>query len=286
MNHRALSIACVAATLLYCLPCRGATLPLWEFGVGAGTIVLPDYRGADHTSSYTVPFPYFAYYGKLLKVDRSGIQGRLFGTDRALLNLSLGAGVPVSSSDNEARAGMPNLDPTVEVGPSLDIRLWRDPQSGRSLWFKIPARAAFSLSIADTTQQGWLFSPFVTYSTTGAGALRHWHFNVSLGPMFADSAYHDYFYEVTPAFATAGRPAYSPGGGYSGSRITVAMQRRFPRFWVGLFARYDNLSGAAFADSPLVRTEDYFMLGFGVTWIAAESSTRVKRDNLAEGQRR
>jgi outer membrane protein len=278
MNHGCLLIGCLSSALLFSAPGPGATLPLWEVGVGVGTIYLPDYRGADHTSSYTLPFPYFAYYGKLLRVDRSGIQGRLFGTDRVLLNLSLAAGVPVSSRVNEARAGMPNLDPTVEIGPSLDIRLWRDTTSGSSLWFKIPARAVFSLSIADTAQQGWFFSPFLTYGTTGTGPLKRWRFNVSMGPMFADSAYHDYFYEVTPAYATADRPAYSPGGGYSGSRITVSMQRRVQRLWLGVFARYDNLSGAAFADSPLVRTKDYFIMGLGVTWIAAESGSRVRRN--------
>lgn len=278
MNQRCLVIGCLVSALPFSAPCHGAALPLWEVGIGAGTIYLPDYRGADHASSYTLPFPYFAYHGKLLKVDRSGIQGRLFGVDRMLLNLSLGAGVPVSSRANEARSGMPNLDPTVEFGPSLDIRLWRDTVSRRSLWLKVPARAVFSLSLADTAQQGWFFSPFLAYGTPGAGVLDHWRIDIAVGPMFATSAYHDYFYEVTPAFATADRPAYSPGGGYSGSRITVAMQRRFPRFWLGLFARYDNLSGAAFADSPLVRTKDYFIMGIGVTWIAAESSTRVSRE--------
>ncbi len=74
---------------------------------------------------------------------------------------------------------------------------------------------------------------------------------------------------------TATRPAYSAGGGYSGSRITVEAQRRFTHAWLGLFARYDNLSGAAFANSPLVTTMDYFVVGFGITWVAAESNTRV-----------
>ncbi len=277
MSHRRVAICCLWAALVLSSPCRGATVPLWELGAGLGTIYLPDYRGADHTSAYALPFPYFAYNGKLLKIDKSGIQGRLFGTDRVLLNLSLGLGVPVSSRDNEARTGMPNLDPTVELGPSLDIHLWQNKLGNRSLWLKFPARAAFSLSADNTAQQGWIFSPFITYRQINHGLLKDWELNISLGPLFADSAYHDYFYEVTPAFANAGRPAYSPGGGYSGSRITIAMQRRYSHFWLGLFARYDNLSGAAFVDSPLVRTQSYFVTGFGVTWVGAESKTMVVR---------
>ena len=45
----------------------------------------------------------------------------------------------------------------------------------------------------------------------------------------------------------------------------------YPRFWVGAFARYDNLSGAAFVDSPLVKDKESFMVGIGVAWILMES---------------
>jgi outer membrane scaffolding protein for murein synthesis (MipA/OmpV family) len=47
--------------------------------------------------------------------------------------------------------------------------------------------------------------------------------------------------------------------------------RRYPRFWVSAFARYDNLSGAVFADSPLVKKQESFMAGVGIAWILAES---------------
>lgn len=39
--------------------------------------------------------------------------------------------------------------------------------------------------------------------------------------------------------------------------------------------RYDNLTGATFEDSPLVRQKDYFAAGVAMTWILGESSTRV-----------
>jgi outer membrane protein len=258
-------------------PCSAEGLPLWELGIGMGVIYLPDYRGADQSSTFVLPFPYFAYHGKLLKVDESGIYGRLFGTDRVVMDLSLGGGIPVSSRDNGARAGMPDLDPTVELGPSVDIRLSRDAIADQTLWLRLPVRAVFSVSLADTAQQGWLFSPYLEYRLTHIGRLRRWRVGISAGPIFADRDYHAYFYSVAPAFATARRPAYSAGGGYSGSRITVTAQRRFGRFWVGAFARYDNLSGAVIADSPLVKTTSYFATGLGVTWVLAESATLVTR---------
>lgn len=250
-------------------------VPLWQAGVGVGTLYLNDYRGASHTSVYALPFPYFVYHGKILKVDRSGIHGRVFGTRRVLLDISLAGGVPVSSRNNPVRRGMPNLAPTVELGPSLDTKLWSGDKGRSSLWLRVPARAVFSINLSEFAHRGWVFSPFVEYRTRPASSLHRWWLSISGGPIFADDAYHDYYYKVAPAFAAPARPAYSPGGGYSGSRITVNFQQRFSRFWLGVFARYDNLSGAAFASSPLVDTKNYFAVGLGITWVFAESKTLV-----------
>jgi hypothetical protein len=81
---------------------------------------------------------------------------------------------------------------------------------------------------------------------------------------------------VKPEFATASRPAYSPGGGYGGMQFLVAMSKRFPRFWIGGFARYDTLNSAVFESSPLVTSKRYVAGGLGISWIFAESSRRVE----------
>ena len=46
--------------------------------------------------------------------------------------------------------------------------------------------------------------------------------------------------------------------GYGGTEFLAALWKRFANFWVGAFVRYDNLAGAAFVDSPLVRTRGVF----------------------------
>src|SRR3990170_5031541 len=91
--------------------------PLWEFGFGFFALTSPDYRGSDESRGYLLPLPYIIYRGDFLKIDRSGIYGRLFETDRVHLDLSADAGVPVDSSKNSARQGMPSLDMVFEVGP-------------------------------------------------------------------------------------------------------------------------------------------------------------------------
>jgi MipA family protein len=58
----------------------------------------------------------------------------------------------------------------------------------------------------------------------------------------------------------------------------VSMSRRFSRYWVGAFVRYANLSGAQFADSPLVRQKSVLSGGVALAWVFGQSSTMVASD--------
>lgn len=265
---------CVLLGLAALLPLSAgsAERPLWEIGAGVGALSIPDYRGADERTSYLLPLPYITYRGEAFRVDREGVQGMLFSSERLRLKLSVAAAPPAKSGDN-GREGMPDLDPAFEIGPALEIRLAENDARDTALTLNFPLRAVFVTDLRDIDGIGWVFSPYLEYETRiGAG----WSLDVSLGPMLAGEAYHDDYYEVRPAFATPQRPVYDADGGYSGSRVTVSLSKRFERFWIGAFARYDNLSGATFADSPLVRTDHSFMAGIGVAWILAQSEATVK----------
>jgi outer membrane scaffolding protein for murein synthesis (MipA/OmpV family) len=97
--------------------------------------------------------------------------------------------------------------------------------------------------------------------------------------MYGSERSHDYFYSVAPQYATASRPAYDAEAGYAGSQVLVSLSKRFPKYWLGAFARWDSLNGAVFADSPLVRQENYFAAGFAIAWVFKESSTLVESDD-------
>jgi outer membrane protein len=48
------------------------------------------------------------------------------------------------------------------------------------------------------------------------------------------------------------------------------------RYWfVGAFARYDQLNGAVFENSPLVEIDNYFAVGFAVSRIFGSSSEKA-----------
>jgi hypothetical protein len=71
------------------------------------------------------------------------------------------------------------------------------------------------------------------------------------------------------------RAAYQAAGGYGGWRALAATSRRIGTTWVGAFVRYDNLRGAAFEASPLVRRDHQVTVGLGVSWVFASSAQQV-----------
>jgi outer membrane scaffolding protein for murein synthesis (MipA/OmpV family) len=252
-----------------------AEKPLWELGLGMSALSFPDYRGSDESSLYAIPFPYVVYRGTFLKADRNGIRGTFFDSDRIELNVSVGASLPVKSDDNQARQGMPDLQPTVEIGPSLDLHLWRTHDRRATLDLRLPVRTA--VTVQDWMHDiGWVFSPRLNLDIVDVGGLAGWNMGLLAGPMVGSERNHDYFYSVAPQYATANRPAFDAKGGYAGSQFLMSVSKRYPKYWLGAFARWDSLKGAAFADSPLVRSENYFAAGVGIAWILGESSTRVE----------
>jgi outer membrane scaffolding protein for murein synthesis (MipA/OmpV family) len=250
----------------------GVQRPVWELGLGVAGLSLPDYRGSDQRHAYLLPLPYIVYRGTWLKADRDGARALLFDSARVKVDVSAAASTPTRSTDNEAREGMPDLHGTVELGPNLNITLARSRQARWKLDLRLPLRAGFTIERSPRFV-GTTFEPNLNLDLGGiAGG---WNVGLLTGPVFADRKQHAYFYGVDPADATANRPAYRAHGGYGGWRALAAGSRRFGDTWVGAFLRYDNLRGAAFDDSPLVRRRSALTFGFGVSWILATSSERV-----------
>ena len=261
--------------LIVAIPCEAYHLPLWEFGLGMGVLNAPHYRGSKTVENIYLPVPYVIYRGDVFKIDREGIRGELFQSDRVYLDISLAGNIPVPESDDSARAGMPSLDPLIEIGPELEFKLWNTSHDEQTLWFKTPYRLVFSVGNPLMKYQGWSLSPYLEYKIKTHQSTALMRYNISVGPIFAGSKYHKYFYEVDPEYVTPQREEYHADSGYSGSRITISVARNTRKYFLGLFARYDFLKNAEFVDSPLVETENYFIFGVAFAWIFTASSTHV-----------
>ena len=246
--------------------------PVWDFGLGVGAVSFDDYRGANTTHVYVLPVPYLYYRGRFLRADRKGLRGKLFAQDWIELNISADAAPPVRK--NAARTGMPDLRSTVEIGPSLDLHLWKSQDERIKFDVRLPLRGVLTVQ-ARPHSIGAVFAPNASIDIKDIAGFQGWYLGALAGPLFADHRYHDYFYTVAQQYATPDRPAYQATAGYSGTEILVALSKRYPSFWVGAYARHDTLAGAVFESSPLVKTDHYWSAGAGIAWIIRQSNGLV-----------
>lgn len=271
-----LSAAALTFAGLLALPvCHAETRPLWEIGAGLAVLSMPDYRGSGVTNVHLLPVPYLVYRGEFLQADQGGLRGLLYESERFEANISLNGTLPALDGDNPARQGMDELRPTAEVGPTANLHLWRSADRRMRLDLRLPVRTAITVE-RDPRQIGWLFSPNLILEMRDLPGLSGWNVSLQGGPYFNDREYNGYFYSVRPAEATAARPAYDAAGGYSGSQVMVTLTRRFPRYWVGGYLRYDTLSGAVYENSPLVETKGAVSAGIAMSWVFGISSRRVE----------
>ncbi|HKX42842.1 MAG TPA: MipA/OmpV family protein [Burkholderiaceae bacterium] len=250
----------------------GVQRPLWELGLGVAGLRLPDYRGSDQYHAYALPLPYVVYRGKWLRADREGARALLLDANRVKVDVSVAASVPTRSRDNAAREGMPDLAATGEIGPNVNVTLFRATDRSMKLDLRLPVRAAVTFE-SSPRFIGATFSPNLNLDLINVAG--GWNVGLLAGPLYGNRKYHAHFYGVDEQYATATRPAYQAPGGYAGWQALAATSRRFGNTWVGAFVRYDSLAGAVFADSPLVRSTHAVTAGVGISWVFARSSELV-----------
>ena len=263
--------ALVSLLAVFATPPARCDEPLWEAGVGIAGATFPSYRGSRQQRGFVVPIPYFVYRGDRLRVGREGARGLLASTPDFEVDVSADAAIPVANTNNGPRAGMSELDPVVELGPSV---VWRLGETDAGRWsLHLPLRAAIATDLRSARQEGWVLEPALALDALDlAGG---WDFRFRAGLRFGSRQYHAYYYDVGTRDVRPDRPLYHSAGGFGGTALQMGASRRFGDLWVGFFLRYDNLDGAVFDDSPLVETRQALSAGVGVSWVLWKSDTRV-----------
>ncbi len=228
-------------------PPQAVTLPKWEAGLAVVTLSGPAYPASDTRRHRLALAPIVIYRGERLRVDDQGVRGRLIDTGRFELDVSGAAGFNARSSS--ARDGMPKLDYTFELGPQA---LYRVPLGeGRQLSAHLKARAVFSSNFKNIDARGFVVEPELRYRW-GGWPTDSSRMQVSAQATWASEALHDYFYAVSPAYATPTRPAYDARAGYFGSALRVGwMQRLGPQTSISVGVSLNHHGGAANRRSPL-----------------------------------
>ncbi|MDE2625950.1 MAG: MipA/OmpV family protein [Burkholderiales bacterium] len=258
----------------------GVERPLWEAGLGAAALNMADYRGSAHRRTLWLPLPYVVYRGKWLRADREGTRAVLLDTQLAEIDVSVGGSAPAASRNNPTRAGMDDLPATVEIGPSLNLTLWRDLNSAGvtlgKVELRLPLRAVMTVQ-RSARNIGTVFEPVLNLDLA---APRGWNVGLQGGLLWGSHRYHQHFYGVAADEATAARPAYEAGAGRAGWKALAAVSHRVGPVWMGAFLRHDDLGSAVFADSPLVERRRSWSAGLGLSWVFAQSSQMVRVTEL------
>ena len=255
----------IAALGWYWLPATvqaGDHKPLWEIGIAAGYLHVPEYMGSDEDYSLALGVPYLIYRGDFFRADREGLRGIFFDSERLSLDLGFSFGLPVDN-DNRARRGMPDLHLTAQIGPRLNWIVYNERDRPKAT-FRLPARYTF-----DTHGEGlgWVVEPSIRVEREHLGQSGRWNARADFGLLYAGRRNNEYYYGVPTAYATPERPAYSADSGLHSVFMHLSADYRVDkRLTVGAFARFHSLSDGVIDDSPLVKDDDYVFLGVGLRW--------------------
>ena len=254
-------------------------LPLWEAGVGGGMIESPNYPASSERNFVALALPYVIYRGDIFRVGgRGGARAVFLENDRLELDMSFGGAFAADSDDNTVREGMPELDYLVEIGPQLIYKIKDFSFSGGGnsrLNARLQARAVFSTDFGGLDGRGFVFEPTLTYQQRGV-FLPDTGFSLALRTTWATEKLHDYFYEVTPEYATTVRPAYDAQSGYLGAELSAGLA--FPvvknvRGFLTTSVQFN--SGSANENSPLFEKDVTYSLGIGFVWRAYKSDAKA-----------
>ena len=241
-----------------------------DLGLGITSISYPDYLGSDHQNSLTLPYPYISYKSDTLEIDSSGLNKDIFSIDNFRIKLSFGGSIPVQGS--KIREGMPDLDPSGQLGPSLLYTFYK--KNGFLLEMNLPIRAVVSTDFKGIDYRGYVYEASVSMEYENE---QGYHFDFSTGAVWGDSRYLNYVYGVPKSMATTTRNAYEAEAGYLGFRTSLGFAKKFDKFWLGAFLQNYNLNNSSIDGSPFLREKSALYGGFALSYLFDKSvSNQVK----------
>lgn len=242
--------------------------PLWEAGVLGAGVSQPAYPGAEERANLLLPLPYMIYRGKYLRIDRGTVGVRAIKTPRTELDVGFAASLGSRADNIEVRQGMDDLGILLEFGPRLKINLGDMTDDLHQARIQFALRGVFDIN-DHLSYHGLAFEPAWVNEFT---IPESWATTVSIGAVFGNQQLVDTFYRVTPAEATATRPAYNAQSGLISTRASILSSRlinRDVRFFA--YLRFDSVAGAANHDSPLVQRDNGWSAALGLMWTLARS---------------
>lgn len=241
-------------------------LPLYEWGLAAGSGYLSDYPASEQGRARFIGLPTFRYRGKVFRADKKGTRARFFKTEKTDVDMSFGASFPANSENNDAREGMKDLDWLGEIGPRLNLMIYKDPKN--TIEIELPVRFVFSTDFSFTKHRGYRFYPQIDFRRK---VNENFKFSFSIKMNWATEELSDYFYQVSKQDITSKRAAYNAKPGYIGSDLSYFISYNSDDIFYILGAKYGNYEGSANTNSPLYKAKEDISVFFGLSYFFYKS---------------
>ena len=234
-------------------------------GAGLGIASLPHYPGSDENEDYFLPLPYIDFRSDRLSVNDKGLHAELINNHIIQLGFDITGSFSVSSDDNTARNGMPDLGFFVEIGPQVNLRLIQKQNYYISI--EIPVRASYELLGEDEAfddkfvqDAGYLLEPRLHYEAKNENI----NFDIDIGIVWASEAYQSKFLSVNQEFVTPERALYKARSGLMGHRLSSTVKYETDNWLILSYVKYIDLSKGKNELSPLIKKDDYLLGGIGI----------------------
>ncbi len=265
----------VMTTVLFSLRLNAAEnlRPLFELGLGVGAGYVQDYPASDQYSLKQLVLPVVRYRGQSFRADEddSGVRAEVVKHKELDFNISLSGSLPSKSQNNRARQGMPDLDYTIEMGPTLNYEISKNRE--QKIIMGLPLRGLVTTDFSRSEYLGVLFAPELSYETFGRlCAICRWTSRVSL--TVVDQRVANYFYEVESKFSTQTRTSFDARPGYLGATFDQVVSFEWSSQAIYLGASYQNYSESANSQSPLFKQKEGFSLFLAFSWFFYQSVDR------------
>ncbi|MHB1565201.1 MAG: MipA/OmpV family protein [Acidiferrobacter sp.] len=238
----------------------------WRLGAGLALFAAPAYPGSRDLRSFVYPYPYFFYQTPLWHWRHDRVHIRPSAGSPWSLGVAVNATPPDPAGIPATRIGMPELAPTLAIGPEIRYRLrWRP----WGLFTTIGVHSRYRLAVPSdfhVRTVGVGAGPFIEWQNRRRS---HWPMTLDMGPVWRTAGDNRYFFTVPVGDATTNRPAYQAPGGYAGVRLTASVSHRLGHYVITVFARGRYYGGAVFRYSPLLTARMTVLAGVALVWIFA-----------------
>jgi outer membrane protein len=236
-----------------------AKLPLYELGLASGIGFTSDYPGSEQGRIQKIILPTFRYRGEVFRADKKGTRARFFKTETTDIDLSFGASFPANSKDNDARRGMEDLHWLGEIGPRLNVELYKDDKN--TIELELPIRFVFSTDFDFTKNRGYRFYPQIDFRRKVSEDFKY---SLSVKMNWATEGLTDYFYEVSGQDINSRREKYNAKPGYVGANLSYFISYTSENTFYILGVKYSNYNNSANTDSPLFKVKEDTALFVGL----------------------